>query len=66
MAVKTRQFAAELAHYIFGKPEMACYKLLRETDDEVHLRARIQGIQGVPSYSLGRGSLAPVRLLRKL
>src|SRR5437667_4287817 len=35
MSVKTRQRVAELANYIFDKPEMACYKLLRETDEEV-------------------------------
>src|SRR5438874_4045593 len=27
--------AAELVNYIFGKPELACYKLLRETNEEV-------------------------------
>jgi len=46
---------------------MACYKLLRETDEEVqNLRAQIGGIQGSRSYRLGRGLLAPARLLRKL
>jgi glycosyltransferase involved in cell wall biosynthesis len=30
---------AELVKYIFGKPEMACYKLLRETDEAI-LNAR--------------------------
>jgi len=58
--------AAELVNYIFGKPEMACYKLLRETDEEVqNLRAEIGGIKRLPSYRLGRGLLAPARLLRK-
>src|SRR5262249_39963536 len=67
MVVNTRQHGAEIANYIFGKPEMACYKLLRETDEEVqNLRAQIRGIQGLPSYRLGRGLLAPARLLRKL
>jgi len=58
---------AELINYIFGKPELACYKLLRETDEEVQqLRGGIRAIQNSPSYRLGRGLLAPARLLRKL
>jgi len=58
---------AEIINYIFDKPEMACYKLLRETDEEVqNLRAQIGGMQGSRSYRLGRGLLAPARLLRKL
>ena len=67
LVVKARQHGAEITNYIFGKPEMACYNLLRETDEEVqNLRAQIRGIQGLPSYRLGCGLLAPVRLLRKL
>ncbi len=43
------------------------YKLLRETDEEVQqLRGGIRTIQNSPSYRLGRGLLAPARLLRKL
>jgi hypothetical protein len=58
---------AELVKYIFGKPELACYKLLRETDEEVQqLRGGIRTIQNSPSYRLGHGLLAPARLLRKL
>jgi len=58
---------AELINYIFGKPELACYKLLRETDEELQqLRGGIRAIQNPPSYRLGRGLLAPARLLRKL
>ena len=58
---------AELVNYIFGKPELACYKLLRETDEEVQqLRGGIRTIQNSSSYRLGRGLLAPARLLRKL
>jgi glycosyltransferase involved in cell wall biosynthesis len=57
----------EVVNYIFGKPELACYKLLRETDEEVQqLRGGIRTIQNSPSYRLGRGLLAPARLLRKL
>jgi glycosyltransferase involved in cell wall biosynthesis len=64
--VKMSARAAELINYIFGKPEMACYKLLREADEEVqNLRAEIEGIKRLPSYRLGRGLLAPARLLRK-
>jgi len=59
--------AAELVDYIFGKPELACYKLLRETNEEVHqLRGGIRTIQNSPSYRLGHGLLAPARLLRRL
>jgi glycosyltransferase involved in cell wall biosynthesis len=59
---------AELVNYVFSKPEMACYKLLRETTDEEvqNLRAQIRGIQGSLAYQLGRGLLVPARLLRKL
>jgi hypothetical protein len=57
----------EVVNYVFGKPEMGCYKLLRETDEEVqNLRAQIREMQGSRSYRLGRGLLAPARLLRKL
>jgi glycosyltransferase involved in cell wall biosynthesis len=57
----------EVVNYIFGKPELACYKLLRETNEEVQqLRGGIQTIQNSPSYRLGRGLLAPARLLQKL
>ena len=67
MIVQTRPRAAEIVNYIFDKPEMACYKLLRETDEEVqNLRAQIGAMQGSRSYRLGRGLLAPARLLRKL
>jgi Glycosyltransferases, probably involved in cell wall biogenesis len=64
--VKLSARAAELLNYIFNKPEMACYKLLRETDEEVQqLRGGIRTIQNSPSYRLGHGLLAPARLLRK-
>ena len=57
----------EVVNYISGKPELACYKLLRETDEEVQqLRGGIRTIQNSRSYRLGRGLLAPARLLRKL
>jgi glycosyltransferase involved in cell wall biosynthesis len=58
---------AEIVNYIFNKPEMACYKLVRETDEELQtLRARTRAMQGSLSYRLGRGLLAPARLFRKL
>lgn len=67
LIVKTRPRTAEIINYIFDKPEMACYKLLRETDEEVqNLRAQIRRMEGSHSYRLGRGLLAPARLLRKL
>ena len=65
---KTSARAAELVNYIFGKPELACYKLLRQMHDEdvQNLRGRIRAIQGSRSYRLGHGLLAPARLLRRL
>jgi glycosyltransferase involved in cell wall biosynthesis len=60
MIVKTRPHTAEIVNHIFGKPEMACYKLLRETGQE------IRAIKGSYSYRLGRTLLAPARQLRKL
>lgn len=57
---------AKLTDYIFSKPEMAFYKWVRETDEEVQqLRGGIPAIQNSPSYRLGHGLLAPARLLRK-
>src|SRR5438876_4994642 len=57
----------EVVNYIFGKPELVCYKLLRHIDDEVQqLKGGIWTIQNSPSYRLGHGLLAPARLLRKL
>src|SRR6516225_7602089 len=53
MIVKTRRRTAEIVNHIFGKPEMACYKLLRETDEEV------RNLRGSYSYRLGRALLAP-------
>lgn len=65
--VKMSARAAELLNYIFGKPELACCKLLRHMDEEVQeLRGGIRAIQNSPSYRLGHGLLAPARLLRKL
>src|SRR5205823_759201 len=67
VVMRTSQRIAQLANYIFGKPELAYYKLLRETDEEVQqLRRGIRTIQNSRSYRLGRGLLAPARLLRKL
>jgi len=66
-SVRSCRHGAEIATYLFGKPEMACYKLHRETDEEVqNLRARIRSMEGSRSYRFGRGLLAPARLLRKL
>ena len=63
MIVDIRQRVEELAQYIFDKPEMACYKLVREIDEEAQNLRRIQDSR---TYRLGRGLLAPARLLRKL
>ena len=65
--LETSPRVAELVQYIFAKPEMACYKVLRETDEEVQqLRGGIRAMQDSLSYRLGRGLLAPARLLRRL
>ena len=64
----------DLLNYIFGKPEMAFYRLIREMDEQAQtLRARIKSVEdlvldikGLRSYRLGRALLAPARLLRKL
>jgi glycosyltransferase involved in cell wall biosynthesis len=74
LRLKAREHRLDLLNYIFGKPEMACYRLIREMDRQAQiLRARIQsmedlvqGIKGLRSYRLARGLLAPARLLRKL
>src|ERR1041385_823363 len=58
---------AKLIEYIFSKPEMAFYKWVRETDEEVqHLRGQLRVVESSYSYRLGRAVLAPPRLLRKL
>lgn len=65
--VNISPLAAELVEYIFSKPELGCYKLLRQTDEEVQqLRGGIRTIQNSVSYRLGHALLAPARLLRKL
>jgi len=58
---------AKLIDYIFSKPEMAFYKWVRETDEDVqHLRGQLRVVEASYSYRLGRAALAPPRLLRKL
>jgi len=58
---------AKLIDYIFGKPEMAFYKWVRETDEEVQrLRGQLRVVETSYSYRLGRALLASPRLLRKL
>jgi glycosyltransferase involved in cell wall biosynthesis len=74
LRLKAHEHASDLVNYIFGKPEMTCYRLVREMDEQAHtLRMRIRSMedlirdmQGSRSYRLGRGLLAPARLLRKL
>jgi hypothetical protein len=64
----------DLLNYIFGKPEMTCYRLIREMDEQAQiLRTRIQSmedlvrdIKGLRSYRLAHGLLAPARWLQKL
>jgi hypothetical protein len=65
--IKTSPRIAEVITYIFSKPEMAFYKWVRETDEEVHrLRGQLRVVQASYSYRLGRAVLAPPRLLRML
>ena len=74
LRLQAHEHRLDLLNYIFGKPEMASYRLIREMDEHAQiLRAQIQSmedlvrsIQGLRSYRLGRGLLAPARLLRKL
>jgi glycosyltransferase involved in cell wall biosynthesis/SAM-dependent methyltransferase len=67
LIAKARPHGGEIANYIFGKLEMACYKLLRELDQEVHnLSSRIRAIEDSRTYRLGRALLAPTRLLRRV
>ena len=58
---------AKLIDYIFSHPEMAFYKWVRETDEEVQrLRGQLRVVEASYSYRVGRALLAPPRLLRKL
>ncbi len=74
LRMNAQEHGSDLLNYIFGKPEMACYRLVREMDEQAQtLRARIrsmedlvQSLQGSRSYRLGRALLAPPQLLRKL
>jgi len=74
LRLESHEHASDLVNYIFGKPKMACYRLVREMDEQAHiLRTRIRsmedlvrGAQGSRSYRLGRGLTAPARLLQKL
>jgi glycosyltransferase involved in cell wall biosynthesis len=74
LKLQAHEHRLDLLNYIFGKPEMVCYRLIREMDEHAQiLRAQIQSmedlvqsIKGLRSYRLGRGLLAPARLLRKL
>ena len=74
LGLQAHECPLDILNYIFGKPEMACYRLIRELDEQAQiLRARIQtmedlvrSIKGLRSYRLGHGLLAPTRLLRKL
>jgi glycosyltransferase involved in cell wall biosynthesis len=74
LRLKVHEHASDLINYIFGKPEMACYRLVREMDEQAHILRTgirsmedlVRGAQGSRSYRLGHGLLAPARLLRKL
>src|SRR5205814_465864 len=70
LRMNAQEHGSDLLNYIFGKPEMACYRLVREMDQQAQtLRARMQGgecliqsIQETRSYRLGRALLAPAQL----
>ena len=73
-SLQAHEHRLDLLNYVFGKPEMACYRLIREMDEQAQiLRARIQSmedlvrdIKGLRSYRLADGLLAPARWLQKL
>ena len=73
-SLQTHEHRLDLLNYIFGKSEMACYRLIREMDEQAQiLRTRIQSmedlvrdIKGLRSYRLVHGLLAPARWLQKL
>src|SRR6266571_8613887 len=70
LRLQAHEHRLDLINYIFGKPEMACYRLIREMDEQAQtLRVRIQSmedlvrdIKDLRSYRLGRGLLAPARV----
>jgi glycosyltransferase involved in cell wall biosynthesis len=74
LRLQAHEHRLDLLNHIFGKPEMASYRLIREMDEQAQiLRTRIQSmedlvrdIKGLRSYRLGEALLAPARLLRKL
>ncbi|MFZ0915796.1 MAG: glycosyltransferase [Candidatus Udaeobacter sp.] len=70
MVVRARLRVAESANYIFGKPELGWYRLVRDMNEQAQrirsLEDLVRRVQGSRSYRLGRGLLAPARLLRKL
>src|ERR1043166_5298095 len=74
VSLQAQEHSLDLSNYIFGKPEMACYRLIREMDEQAQiLRARIQSmedlvrdVKGLRSYRLGEALLAPARLLQRL
>ena len=74
LSLQAHEHRLDLLNYIFGKAEMASYRLIREMDEQAQiLRTRIKSmedlvrdIKGLRSYRLGHGLLAPARLARKL
>src|SRR5436190_4106785 len=74
LRLQTQEHRSDVINYIFGKPEMACYRLILEMDEQAQiLGARIKSmedlvrdIKGLRSYRLGQALLAPVRLLQRL
>ncbi|PYL63074.1 MAG: hypothetical protein DMF24_01755, partial [Verrucomicrobia bacterium] len=74
LSLQANEHRLDLFNYIFGKPEMACYRLIREMDEQAQiLRTRIRStedlvrdIKRLRSYRLGHALLAPARLLQKL
>jgi len=66
LVAEANEHAAEITAYIFNKPELAFYNLVRHVDEEAqNLREGIRTIQASNSYRLGRALLAPARFLRK-
>jgi len=74
LRLQTQEHRSDVINYVFGKPDMACYRLIREMDEQAQiLRARIQSmedlvrdVKGLRSYRLGQALFAPARLLQRL
>ena len=71
--LKAHEHASDLVNYIFGKPEMACYRLVREMDEQARILRTgirsmenlVRGMQDSRSYRLGQGLTCPSAIIAK-